>query len=388
MSFSPIEEILDELRAGRMIVLLDDERRENEGDLVCAAEKITPEAVNFMTKAARGMLCVALDSATCGRLDLHPQSQASSAHLGTAYTISVDAGQQFGVTTGISAADRSATIRLLADPTATSDNFYRPGHVQPLKARDGGVLVRTGQTEGSVDLCRLGGLQPAAAIIEIMNDDGTMARLDELRAVCKAHGLKMCCVADVIAHRLEREKCIERIDEASFQTEEGEFDLIAYRSDVDVLPHVALCKGRVGRQDIDEPVLVRMHSQNLLGDVFGSADQPSGRTLREAMRQIQAAGEGAVVYLRCEGMGTGLLQRLQTLHPAGQWAQVAGSEQSAVASAAYHMDYGVGSQILRDLGVRKLRLMTNHPHYFKSLEGFGLSIVEMVPVGIDAAAPG
>jgi len=395
----PIPDILDDLRAGKMVVLVDDEQRENEGDLVCAAEFATPQVVNFMLREGRGMMCVALGAAICDRLELSPQSAVNTSQRSTAYTVSVDADAGHGITTGVSAADRSTTIKLLADPAARVEDFARPGHVQPLRAREGGTLVRAGQTEGSVDLCRLAGLAEAAVIIEVMNDDGTMARQADLEALCAKHGLKMCAVADVIHHRLEREHLVERIAEHPFHNEHGSFNLIAYRSKVDPFPHVALVKGAVGRLDgagapieHDQPVLVRMHSQNLLGDVFGDDTQRSGDTLRAAMRMIQAQGSGAVVYLRHEGMGRGLLKQLQTPAPRhGEPAnddrpRIGGSHETpGVAPASNQMDYGIGSQILRDLGVRKMRLITNHPMTPAALSGFGLEIVEFVSP--DAGSP-
>ncbi len=392
---NPIPEILDDLRAGKMIVLVDDESRENEGDLVCAAQLVTPQIINFMVGEARGMLCVPLPGKVCDRLDLGPQIAVNTSLHGTAYTVSVDAQERFGVSTGISAADRATTIRTLGDPNSQPGDLVRPGHVQPLRARDGGVLVRVGQTEGSVDLCRLAGLQPAAVIIEIMNEDGSMARMPDLDKFCARHDLKICSVADIIQYRLEREKLIERIDEVPFDSEYGRFHLIAYRSVVDPLLHVALTCGRVGQRDagggpieIAQPVLVRMHSQNLLGDVFGDKGQPSGRTLRAAMRMIQAEDAGAVVYLRHEGMGKGLLKRLQTLHLRPDQA-VQNADRPQIGAGSPDADshkrsergaYGIGSQILRDLGVRKLRLLTNHPFHPAALRGFGLEISEFVPV--------
>ncbi len=374
---APIDEILEELRAGRIVVLVDDEQRENEGDLICPAQFVTPQVINFMVTVGRGLLCVALDGEICDRLELSPQSGTNSSQMTTAYTVTVDAHERHGVTTGISAADRAKTVQLLGDPAATAADFAKPGHVNPLRARDGGVLVRTGQTEGSVDLCKLAGIEPAAAIIEVMNDDGTMARLPQLKEVCRRHRLKMCSVADLIAYRVEREQLVERIDEAPIETPEGKFNLIAYRSKVDALPHVALTCGRVGRGPIDEPVLVRMHSQDLLGDVFGETGRGTGDTLHRAMRMIQQAGEGAIVYMRQDGMGTGLLQRLQTLHldPSQQAPGAA-----EIAKVMDKFDFGVGSQVLRDLGLRKLRLITNHPRKLHSLEGFGLTIDEHVPL--------
>jgi len=388
----PIHDILEDLRQGKMVVLVDDETRENEGDLVCAASAATPQVINFMLREARGMLCAALSAGICDKLELGPLAAVNTSQRSTAYTVTVDADARFGVTTGVSAADRSRTIQLLADPRSTAADLARPGHVQPLRAREGGTLVRAGQTEGSVDLCRLAGLTPAAAIIEVMNDDGTMARRPQLETLCARHGLKMCSVADVIHYRLEREQLVERIAEHPFTNELGSFRLIAYRSKVDPFPHVALVKGAVGRLDgagapidHDEPILVRMHSQNLLGDVFGDTTQPSGKTLRQAMRMIEAHGRGAVVYLRHEGMGKGLLKQLQTPTPTEGAANDderlrigPGHETPGTAPAANKMDYGIGSQILRDLGVRKMRLITAHPFTPTALSGFGLEITEFV----------
>ncbi|MEQ9460516.1 MAG: 3,4-dihydroxy-2-butanone-4-phosphate synthase [Phycisphaeraceae bacterium] len=382
----PISEILDELRQGKMIVLADDEHRENEGDLVIAAQFITPEVISFMLRQAAGMMCIALSPAICDRLRLDPQAVVNTSSRSTAYTVSVDAHDRYGVTTGVSAQDRVTTLRLLADPASGPMDFVRPGHIHPLRARAGGVLVRTGQTEGSVDLCRLAGLEEAAVIIEVMKGDGTMARRPDLERLCSEHNLKMCTVADVIEHRLSRELLVERVDEAEIETAEGPFRLIAFESRVDPMPHVALVKGEIGRLDadglpvdIDEPVLVRMHSQNLLGDVFGDVSKPSGRSLRAAMRKIQAEGRGAVVYLRHEGMGAGLLKRLQTLKESERSDEprpqpVRSQEHPGVRPPARKQDYGIGSQILRNLGIRRLKLLTDHPFTPTALSGFGLSI--------------
>lgn len=390
----PIPEILDELRAGRMVVLVDDEGRENEGDLVCAAEFATPEVINFMLREARGMICVSLTGETCDRLELHPQGRSNTSLRGTGYTVTVDAAERFGTTTGVSAADRARTIRLLIDPATRPEDLVRPGHTQPLRARAGGTLVRVGQTEGSIDLCTLAGLKPGAVIVEVMNDDGTMARLPDLQKFCAKHHLKICSVADVIQYRLQREKLIERIAAEPFTNDIGTFTLIAYRSAVDPFPHVALVCGDVGRVDatgtpieIDEPVLVRMHSQNLLGDVFGDVSQPSWQTLRRAMRMIQREGRGAIVYLRHERMGTGLLKRLQTatlpvdhaMHSDDRPLLGDSHATPGIKPPANTGAYGVGAQILRDLGVRKLRLITEHPFMPTALSGFGLSISEFVP---------
>ena len=397
-----IPDILDDLRAGKMVVLVDDEKRENEGDLVCAASSVTPEIINFMIREGRGVLCLALSGSICDKLELAPQSLINTALHGTAFTVSIDADARFGVTTGVSASDRAATIRVAIDDQTRPGDLKRPGHINPLRAREGGVLVRTGQTEGSVDLCRLAGLKSAAVIIEVMNSDGSMARMADLQAMCDQHGLKICSVADVIQYRMEREHLVQRIDSVPFESEYGRFTLIAYRSVVDPLPHVALVCGDVGQTDsagvpiqISDPVLVRMHSQNLLGDVFHDVEQSSGRTLGLAMRRIQEAGRGAVVYLRHEGMGTGLLKQLQTLHlpheegggrdrpriAEGDDADVPpDGKQGESEQLAPKRDYGIGSQILRDLGIRKLRLLTNHPINPTGLAGFGLEISEFVPV--------
>lgn len=391
----PIADILDDLRKGRMIVLVDDEQRENEGDLVCAAQFATPETMNFMLREARGMMCVPMSAAVCDRLGLPPQSGQNTSQRSTAYTVSVDAHERFGVTTGVSAADRSRTCKVLADPRSQPGDLDRPGHMHPLRARGGGVLVRAGQTEGSVDLCRLAGLEPVSVIIEIMNEDGSMARRGDLESFCKKHGLKMCSVADVIHYRLERDTLVQRVERVPFENAFGAWHLNVYQSTVDPLPHVALTCGDVGVPDgcggsvpATEPVLVRMHSQNLLGDVFGDASQPSGRALGSAMAQIQAEGRGAVVYMRHEGMGTGVLKRLQTLalSPDEEAARV-----EAVRPGDAHPEpgmrprvdkqgYGIGCQILRDLGLVDLKLLTDHPFTPGALSGFGLSIDSFVPL--------
>lgn len=369
-----VSELLEDLQQGRMVVLVDDESRENEGDLVCAAETITAGQVNFMLREARGILCVSLSGETCDRLELSQQSTINTTQHGTAFTVSVDAHERFGITTGVSADERAKTIQVLVDPATRSGDLARPGHVNPLRARDGGVLVRAGQTEGSIDLMKLAGLRQASAIIEIMNEDGSMARRPQLDTFCEKHQLKMGSVADIIQFRLQREKLIERIDEAPFESEYGQFKLIAYRSAVDPLPHVALVCGGVGEGEMDESVLVRMHSQNLLGDVFGDAEQPTGDILHASMKMIREEGCGAIVYLRHEGMGKGLLKRLHTLHRPDS------DGNTDLPDHSKHGSYGIGSQILRDLGIRQLRLLTNHPFQPPGLDGFGLSIGEFVPL--------
>ncbi|MHC4081501.1 MAG: 3,4-dihydroxy-2-butanone-4-phosphate synthase [Planctomycetota bacterium] len=395
MALSPIPEILDELRAGRVIVLVDDEQRENEGDFVCAAEKVTPQIINFMTRVGGGYLCVALTGEDCDRLDLAPQATANTALHGTALTVSVDGHPRHGVGTGVSAPDRTRTIQLLIDPTSAADDFVRPGHVNPLRARDGGVLVRTGQTEGSTDLARLAGIQPAAALIEIVQEDGEMARMPELEALCAEHGLKMCSVQQVIEYRLAREHLVERLEprEGTFiETPYGRFNLIAYHSTIDALPHLALTVGGLGDLNgdgrplpIDEPVLVRMHRRDLLGDIFDEATSPSGKDLRASLRMIHEAGRGALVYMRPEGVTEdwrGRLQKIRRPHQddVNRPDLTRGDSVAAKVQPMDQRDFGIGSQILRDLGLRRLRILTNHPKKLRGLAGFGLEICEQVPI--------
>ncbi|MHC4990820.1 MAG: 3,4-dihydroxy-2-butanone-4-phosphate synthase [Planctomycetota bacterium] len=395
MPLSPIPEILDELRAGRLIVLVDDENRENEGDFVCAAEKVTTDLINFMTRVGAGYLCVPLAGPDCLRLELSPQASLNTSLYGTPLTVSVDGHPRHGVGTGVSAKDRVRTIQLLIDQTTGPGDLVRPGHINPLRARDGGVLVRTGQTEGSVDLARLAGLHPAAVLIEIVNEDGTMARMPELETLCVTHDMKMCSVEQIIEYRLARERLVTRIDPAGgtpITTPWGRFDLIAYQSTIDPLPHLALTVGGVGALDdegqvkpIDEPVLVRMHRRDLLGDIFEEQSKPSGRQLRESLQMIQDAGRGALVYLRPEGEGEGLrgrLQRISRIEPVD--VNVPDLTRSdGIAGRAQPMDqrdFGIGGQILRDLGLQRLRVLTNHPKHMPGLQAFGLEIVESVPI--------
>src|SRR3954464_10615212 len=293
MAFSPIPEVLEDLKAGKPIVLVDDEDRENEGDIVYAAEKVTPEAINFMVKHARGVVCLALTPETCDRLHLHSQVERNTASLGTAFTVTVDAHKRFGVTTGVSARDRAKTIEVAIADDAQPQDLLRPGHINPLRARDGGVLVRAGQTEGSIDLARLAGMKPASVICEIMREDGEMARRAELEEFCRKHGLKMCPIAELISFRLKREQFVKRIESVMLPTRWGTFRLHAYQSAIDPQPHLALCKGDVGEMDAegkvivqDEPVLVRVHSECLTGDIFGSAKCDCGPQLDSAMKMI------------------------------------------------------------------------------------------------------
>ncbi len=395
MALSPIPEILDELRAGRIIVLVDDEDRENEGDFVCAAEHVMPEIVNFMTRVGGGYLCLALTGADCDRLELVPQAAANTSLRTTALTVSVDGHPRHGISTGVSAQDRARTIRLIIDPASRPDDFVRPGHVNPLRARDGGVLARTGQTEGSTDLARLAGLHPSALLIEIVREDGEMARRSDLEAICARHRLKMCSVEQVIEYRLAREQLVQRldpIDGTPIDTAHGRFNLIAYRSAVDALPHLALTVGGVGALDgdgrpraIEDPVLVRVHRRDLLGDIFDELGSRSGQVLRSSLRMIQDAGRGALVYLRPEGAGSDLRGRLQQVSRNGRPDVnvpdlTSGDGAAGRAQPIDRREVGVGSQILRDLGLRKLRLLTNHPRTYLGLSGFGLEVAEQVPI--------
>ncbi len=389
MAFSPIPEIIEELKAGRMIVLVDDEDRENEGDLVIAAEHCTPAAINFMVTHARGVVCLALTAEQCDKLQLHPQADHNTAQLGTAFTVTVDAHPRFGVSTGVSARDRAATIQVAIAADAQPQDLLRPGHINPLRCRDGGVLVRAGQTEGSVDLARLAGLKPAAVICEIMRADGEMARRPELEAFCQEHQIKMCTIADLISYRLKREQFVKRIESITLPTRWGVFQLIAYQSAVDPQPHLALCKGRVGDLDAEgrvivheEPVLVRVHSECLTGDVFGSGRCDCGDQLGTAMQMIEQAGKGALIYLRQEGRGIGLANKLHaySLQEKGLDTVEANVK---LGLPVDKRDYGIGSQILRDLGLRKLRVMTNNPKKIYGLDGFGLQVVEEVPIRIE-----
>ena len=396
MSFAPIPEILDDLRAGKAIVLVDDENRENEGDFVVAAEAMTVEMINFLTRVGGGYLCVAMTGEDCDRLDLGPQTGVNTSVRGTAFTVTVDGHPKHGVGTGISARDRAKSIQLLADPKSTTEDFVRPGHINPLRARAGGVLVRTGQTEGSVDLCKLAGLRPAAAIIEIVLENGEMARVPDLEKICAQHGLKMCSVEQVIEWRLRRESLVRRIEPVTGErvmTPEGEFTLIAYGSAVDPVPHLVLSCGGVGVPDAsgrvpacDDAVLVRMHRRDLLGDIFGVAVRgggSSGDDLRASMRAIQREGRGAIVYLRPEGAGEDFFARLQQIRRPGDDVNTPDlTRTEGVGVRAVPMDsreFGVGGQILRDLGLSRLRVLTNHPRRaMPGLHGFGLEIVEQV----------
>lgn len=383
--FSSVEEVLDDLRHGRMAIILDDEDRENEGDLVCAAEHITPEKVNFMLRYGRGTLCVPLSRSRCEQLQLAPQVMQNTTSYGTAFTVAIDAHRKFGTTTGVSAHDRAITIRRTIEETAVPEDFVRPGHVNPLIARDGGVLVRAGQTEGSVDLCRLAGLMQAAAIIEILNDDGTMARLPDLRKFSDRHGIRICTIADLIEYRMKRERLIEREAEAPIRNALGEWRMIAYRSKVENGAHVAMCMGDVATDDADgqpidkQPPLVRVHSECLSGDVFGSMRCECGEQLHAAMARIAEEGRGVLVYLRQEGRGIGLANKLKAYELQDQGLDTVEANR-ALGLPADRRDYGVGAQILRDLGITRVRILTNNPKKVSRLNVYGLEVVEQLPI--------
>lgn len=387
--FSPIADVLEDLKAGKMIVLVDDEDRENEGDIVVAAQFATPEVINFIVKEARGVVCLALTGDACDRLMLHPQAERNTAQLGTAFTVTIDAHPRFGVTTGVSARDRAKTIEVAIADDVRAHDLLRPGHINPLRARDGGVLVRAGQTEGSVDLARLAGLKPAAVICEIMREDGEMARRPELEDFCRRHDLKMCTVADIISYRMKREQFIQRIETINLPTNWGDFRLFAYQSAVEENPHLALVKGGIGEYDatgtapeVPDPVLVRVHSECLTGDVFGSGRCDCGPQLSAAMRRIEQEGRGVLLYLRQEGRGIGLTQKLHAYKLQEQGLDTVEAN-VRLGLPPDKRDYGIGSQILRDLGLRKIRVMTNNPRKIYGLEGYGLQVTEEVPIRID-----
>ncbi len=372
-----IEEALHDFREGKMVIVVDDEDRENEGDLIVAAEKITPEQVNFMLKNARGVLCTPLTISRCRELGLDPQTTDNTSVLGTPFTITVDKLE--GCSTGVSIQDRCATIRALADPASTAATFGRPGHINPLYAQDQGVLRRSGHTEAAVDLARLSGLQPAAALMEIMSDDGSMARLPELRRRADEWGMKLISIRDLITYRLRMESLVEKGEEVKLPTAYGDFRLIPFRQKSNGLEHIAIIKGDVVG---DDPVLVRVHSSCATGDIFGSLRCDCGEQLHQALRMIEKEGRGAVVYLLQEGRGIGLMDKIRAYKLQEQGMDTVEANLH-LGHKADERDYGVGAQILHELGIRKMRLMTNNPVKRVGLEGYGLEVVENVPIEIE-----
>ena len=376
MTFGTIEQAIEDLRSGKIIVVADDQDRENEGDLVCAAELVTPEMINFMATHGRGLICLALTSARCDELGLPPMAEQNTESLSTAFTVSIDADKRFGVGTGISAKDRATSVHVAINPDTRPEDLRRPGHIFPLRARAGGVLQRVGHTEAAVDLARLAGLNPSGVICEILSADGTMARRDELGRFSAEHGLTFVTVADLVAYRLRTERLVHRAAEARLPTEFGEFRVIGYRNDVDRAEHVALVHGDVeGRED----VLVRMHSKCLTGDVFHSLRCDCGPQLHAAMERITREGRGVIVYLDQEGRGIGLLNKLKA------YAIQDGGVDTVMANeklgfAPDLRNYGIGAQILRDVGLSTIRIMTNNPRKLVGLDGYGLTITGRVPL--------
>lgn len=376
-SISQIEAALEDFKAGKFVIVVDDEDRENEGDFITAAEMITPEKVNFMLQNGRGVLCAPITISRAHELELSRQVEENTSMLGTPFTVTVDLLE--GCTTGVSAHDRAATIRALADPASKPSDFGRPGHINPLYAQDKGVLRRAGHTEAAIDLARLSGMQPAAALIEILNPDGTMARMPQLEEVARQFSLKIITIRDLIAYRLQRESLVERGSEADLPTEWGHFRIIPFRQISNGLEHVAIIKGT---WEEDEPVLVRMHSSCATGDIFGSQRCDCGTQLHRSMQMIEEAGKGAVIYLMQEGRGIGLMNKIA--------AYVLQEQGDDTVDANLHLgfkaderDYGVGAQILRSLGLSKIRLITNNPVKRVGLEGYGLEIVENVPIVVE-----
>ena len=372
--FDSVESVLADIREGRMVIVTDDEDRENEGDLLCAAEKVTPEIVNFMAMNGRGLICAPLSPEIAQRLDLRAMVQQNRESFSTNFTVTVDAAR--GISTGISAADRAQTLRVLSDPGSMSSDLVQPGHIFPLIAKPGGVLRRAGHTEAAVDLATLAGLRPAGVICEIMNKNGSMARLPELMVYAKKHRLKMCTIAALIQHRRERERLVEKEQQIKMPTDFGDFDLHLYRSKLDGETHLALTKGTI---DDGEPVLVRVHSECLTGDVFGSRRCDCGSQLHQALERISEEGRGVLLYMRQEGRGIGLAAKIHAYKLQEEGLDTV----EANLKLGFPMDlrdYGVGAQILFDLGVRKLRLMTNNPRKVVGLQGHKLEMVEQVPV--------
>lgn len=378
MTVSTIEEAIEDIRSGKMIILVDDEDRENEGDLCMAAQMVTPDAVNFMATHGRGLICMTMTPDQIDRLELPMMVKQNKSPYETAFTVSIEA--RTGVSTGISAADRARTIQVAARLDVTADDIVSPGHVFPLRARTGGVLVRTGQTEGSVDLSRLAGLRPSAVICEIMKDDGTMARMDDLKIFAKEHNLKIATIADLVAYRIRMDTLVHRAAEASLPTKYGgDFKAIVYTNDVDDHEHVALIKGRI---TADKEVLVRVHSECLTGDVFSSTRCDCGSQLQAAMEMVDKEGCGIVLYMAQEGRGIGLVNKIKAYNLQDQGMDTVEANKKLGFKADLR-DYGIGAQILRDLGVSKMRLITNNPKKIIGLEGYGLEVVDRVSLQIE-----
>jgi 3,4-dihydroxy 2-butanone 4-phosphate synthase/GTP cyclohydrolase II len=374
LSFATIEEALEDIRAGRMVVVCDDADRENEGDLTLAAQFATPEAINFMAKEGRGLICLALTPARCDELGLDLMAAKNESPFETAFTVSIEARE--GVTTGISAADRARTVQVAIDPGSAPRDLVQPGHIFPLKAKPGGVLERTGQTEAAVDLARLAGLNPAGVICEVMNDDGTMARVPDLDRYCARHGLKMITVADLIAYRRRHDKLVERVVTTRLPTAFGEFDVVGYRSLVDDKHHVAMVKGEI---DGHADVLVRVHSECLTGDVFHSLRCDCGEQLESALAMIEREGRGVLLYLAQEGRGIGLLNKLKAYNLQDKGFDTVDANLELGLPVDLR-DYGIGAQILSDLGLSSIRILTNNPKKIRGLEGYGLSVTDQIPI--------